>query len=308
MLLLSSGSVAPCRWAWVDLASSLSGWSPCCVSGVPSAPGVLEACPPTTRLGYLFILWGIWRVCGWPASAVSVSAHSTSLQQYLYFSLKALLFCHYSQLCISCVCCEAGVTSPILGRQRHQDVHWLKLSLKLPLCSLAPEVPECVCCAGRPARPCVPCAGQHHVVLACAPPAPSPGLSAPSALAHPCGSQTWLVSLWGGHPLGWVGVCWVHSLFDRTSILKYGFPNLQTVNCCIYWSLSWLAVVGVAICWGAVMRAQWALGSAGARGTAVAATGQAPYVKTEPAQLPRGWGERVRMQHVGLGHCLGAAS
>ena len=146
MLLLSSGSVAPCRWAWVDLASSLSGWSPCCVSGVPSAPGVLEACPPTTRLGYLFILWGIWRVCGWPASAVSVSAHSTSLQQYLYFSLKALLFCHYSQLCISCVCCEAGVTSPILGRQRHQDVHWLKLSLKLPLCSLAPEVPECVLC------------------------------------------------------------------------------------------------------------------------------------------------------------------
>lgn len=143
-------------WTWPPRSSSLSGWSPCCVSGVPSAPGVLEACPPATRLGYLLILWGVWRVCGWPACAVSVSAHSTSLQQYLHFSLKALLFCHCSQRCISCVCCEAGVTSPILGRQRHQDVHWLRLGLKFPLCSLAPEVAECVCCAGWPAWPCVP--------------------------------------------------------------------------------------------------------------------------------------------------------
>ena len=59
---------------------------------------------------------------------------------------------------------------------------------------------------------------------------------------------------------------------------------------------------------GAVRRAQWALSSAGARGTAVGAAGRAPCVRTEPARLPRGWGERVRMQHVGLGHCLSAAS
>lgn len=52
------------------------------------------------------------------------------------------------------------------------------------------------------------------------------------------------------------------------------------------------------------MCAQWALGSAGARGTAVGAAGRALCVRPEPVRLPRGWGEGVRMQHAGLGTAL----
>lgn len=117
--LLSSGSVAPCRRAWVDLASQVlqPQWLEplLCLRG-PLCPRCAGSMSPRHSLGVPFHSLGLWHVCGWPACAVSVSAHSTSLQQYLHFSLKALLFCHCSQLCISCVCCEAGVTSPILRR------------------------------------------------------------------------------------------------------------------------------------------------------------------------------------------------
>jgi len=106
VLLLSSVSVVSCRQAWVDLASQVlwPQWLEplLCLRG-PLCPGVLQACSPRHSFGvashsprHLVCLW-------LAACAVSVSAHSTSLQWYLHLFENFIVLPLFSALHLLCV-------------------------------------------------------------------------------------------------------------------------------------------------------------------------------------------------------------